>query len=450
MINGTDAKSIEALKLLDTGKPVSELMSILNLSLDQAKKLSQLNKLYAQASALPDSLYLKLKDLGLKALVLKSIFKENDMEGLREILESISVDIKRSDLEKLPQAIYEKRKHFEKTKIAINSELEQLSLKKSQIEDKLAELKLNKDALDQSLYFIRWASNEAKIFLMEHLGFFRDEIVLYKRLDINWQNALKKKGILYYDEENYIWIVNDIHHLIRDTEKRIKNNRDIKYDYKKANGLFEHYYPINAEYKNVTRLDLSISNLIKKNENELKLLEEAKKNLKKKISDLKSKSPKDFLQSIVISNELSKKDIETHATLQNFAMKWLYENNNICTSELSVDNYRFDVAGYNQELSITIVEAKASIEDFKRDIKWQGYLKYCNNFYFIFNDLDFNFNMGIILPIAKQTGIGILIVKKNKLEVILECNYENNRITSKDKIIFNIGRSACRRLIYGF
>jgi hypothetical protein len=42
-----------------------------------------------------------------------------------------------------------------------------------------------------------------------------------------------------------------------------------------------------------------------------------------------------------------------------------------------------DVIGYNSKGHITIIEVKASLADFKQDDKWDTYLNYCDEYYFL-------------------------------------------------------------------
>lgn len=449
MITGTDEKSIKAIELLNNGKTIQYIVNELNISLDQAKKLSRFYIMQTQLNELPESCTSKFKSLGLKALVLSPLFKGKDIKGIQELLESIPLNIKRSDLEKMPIALKEKREHLEIVKKRISNDVEELNIKEQQIEAKLIELKINKQTLEDSVFFLKLASKDAGEFLTSHLGFFKDKLVLFKRLDICWQKDLKSKKIVQYNSKNRTWEINNIKELIHETENRIKDNLPLYYDYTRNGELFSNDYPIDAEYENVEKINISISEIIKRNEEELKNLEEEKHSLKKYIVEAKKKGPKDFMQAAVITNEISKKDVETHAALQTKAMRWLYDNSYVCAAEVTLENCRFDVAGYNANNNLVIIEAKSNVENLKKDNKWHGYIKYCNNFYFIFNDIDFDFNIDIILATAKKNGAGVLVVYKNRIELVLE-SVKKDDIYEKDKLIFNIGRCASRKIIYGY
>jgi hypothetical protein len=47
---------------------------------------------------------------------------------------------------------------------------------------------------------------------------------------------------------------------------------------------------------------------------------------------------------------------------------------------------RVDVIGFDPGGVVTIVEVKSSLEDFRSDGKWPGYLDYCDHFYFAVPD----------------------------------------------------------------
>ncbi len=55
----------------------------------------------------------------------------------------------------------------------------------------------------------------------------------------------------------------------------------------------------------------------------------------------------------------------------------------VSVGELSLpDGRRADIAGLGADGSITIVEIKSSVADFRSDQKWQAYLDYCDALYF--------------------------------------------------------------------
>jgi hypothetical protein len=95
LVNGTDEVSLKAFEFLKQGRTIKNISEQLNITLDQSKKLSQLYRMYELINELPEVLKDKLKALGFKAFVLNPLLKEMDIEGLKEILQSINIDVKR-------------------------------------------------------------------------------------------------------------------------------------------------------------------------------------------------------------------------------------------------------------------------------------------------------------------------------------------------------------------
>lgn len=91
---------------------------------------------------------------------------------------------------------------------------------------------------------------------------------------------------------------------------------------------------------------------------------------------MKSQKLRTYLMVANIANYLSSYEIFTHRSLQNTGMRYLYRKDGIAVTELSYDSYRFDVISYDREGNITILEAKASIDDFRGDKKLQHYRRY--------------------------------------------------------------------------
>lgn len=446
MINGVDEISLSILKDFEDGKTIPYIIDRYNISLDQAKKLSRLKLMYDQLSFLSEILQIKLKRLGIKALVLAPLVKENDMEGIEEILQSVDEDVKRDTLAKMILALKEKRSHINSAKKEMDSRLRTLEATEDQLEVRINRLNETKIKIDEVFSFLNGSSRAAKEFLVEHLGVKNEKIVLSKRLYYKWQQELKHKGIIKFDDEAYIWLIEDIDKLIEATEKKLLNNRSSK---------LMRFDPVtdpwnsSPEYKKIDGLSTSLKDQLMENELEIIKLCDEKKAILRSIDTIKLKSVTSYMESAVLSNMMSARDIETHALLQNSGMKWLYERNNVCCTEFTRGNYRFDVIGYDDNNNVTIIEAKASIEDFKRDEKWHKYLMYCNRFYFIFREEEFCYLNDSQLDIIKTNGAGIIVVKKNKTEIF----YEAMNLDIEDPIdnlAFSISRICSKKMIYGY
>ncbi|MBU3102309.1 MmcB family DNA repair protein [Clostridium sp. DSM 17811] len=448
MITGNDDISLKVILGLKGGKTISQVSIEYNISIDQAKKLSRLNYMQHQINELPPILQNKFKLLGLKVLVLAPLFKNNDMEGLQDILQSIDDNIKRDTLAKMILALEEKRKHIEESKIQIDRNIGILESAEEGINRTIEELHFTEAKLGEIFQFLTAASPESKDFLMDHLGVKEGTIVLAKRLYYSWQQELKRNNIIEYDWFTYSWPVKDIDKLIAATEKKISNKRSRKCMYFDSKS---DPWNSSGEYKKVAGVDTNLKMLFKENKNEINILNKKRKELLKSIHDIKSKSSMSYMEAAILSNQLSSKDIETHALLQDYGMKWLFEQGYICATEISTSLYRFDVIGYNNNNVVTIIEAKASHVDFQRDTKWFNYLKYCNKFYFIFHQYEWSNIKKEALEQAKNNGAGILIVKDSKrVEMIHECSYKNEVILELENLKFNIARTCSKKIIYGY
>lgn len=451
MISGNDEISIKALDLLNDNSSVKDVANIMGITIDQVKKLSQLSKMYEDINIFPVPLQEKFKALGLKALVLRPLFKDKDMDGLKEILESIDVGIKRDELKLLPESLKLKREEVNKAKRRAELEIQNLADIEKETEDKIKELEANKKKIDESLSFLKSVvSQKAKEFLLEHIGVAKGKLVLYQRLDISWQQALKNKGVIRYNNTTYTWIINDIEELVNQVERRIKNKNNMYYDPSKATGIYADRYPDDPVYKNAQGLNYSIMEEIKNNEKELKELHKKKRKINKSIKELKSTKVQTYLSAAEVSNQLSQKEILEHMQLQNAGMRYLYTNGYVAVTELTKDNYRFDVIGYDEDNCIIIIEAKASTEDFRRDIKFQNYTQYCNKLYFIFKDTTFRISQKEIENKLRPLGIGILVSNKDTAELAMEgINTSNTDSIRRNDLIFMINRALCRKYIYG-
>lgn len=435
---------------IHNGVSVKDIKEKYHITEDQAKKISQIAKMYNAIASLDNLLQEKFIKLGFKALVLSPLFKNNDIDGIKEILESITLDIKRDDLKLLPAALEEKREKLKQAKQDAEYMFNELKALEQETEERIKELEENKRKIDESMAFLNdMTDKKAKEFLMEHLGVAKGNVVLYKRLDISWQQSLKQKGVIRYDSTAYVWVIKDLDELKRQTERRVKNKNNMYYDPNKASGLYSNYYPDDPVYKKASGMDASILEAVKYNENKIKELKRKKREINRSLKELKSTKVQNYMDASEVSNHLSQYHIIEHRRLQNSGLRYLYNKELVVTTELAKDNYRFDVIGYDREGQITIIEAKASIEDFRSDDKFHKYLNYCNSLYFIFNQDTYKYYKNEINNKLAPYNIGVLIGNKDNavLENIASINHLNKEV--KDDVVFLVNRILSRRFIYG-
>lgn len=70
-----------------------------------------------------------------------------------------------------------------------------------------------------------------------------------------------------------------------------------------------------------------------------------------------------------------------------------------------------DVLAFSMKQEIIIGEVKSCWADFNTDNKWEGYLPYCNKFYFVITDELYESHGDKIAERIKGTGAGLYVVK---------------------------------------
>ena len=119
-------------------------------------------------------------------------------------------------------------------------------------------------------------------------------------------------------------------------------------------------------------------------------------------------------------------------------MRFLANKGYQIISEFALPNKkRVDLIAINLKREILIVEVKSNIKNLKIDKKWKKYLKYCNFFYFAFN------NCQKITSIKKT--IGIIKANNLKTEIIQKPKYNKIGINRKNVIILKFGLSAASK-----
>jgi hypothetical protein len=272
--------------------------------------------------------------------------------------------------------------------------------------------------------------------------------VLAKRLDSNWQRSLKKKAIISYDEWNYIWYVNNLDKMVEEYIRRTnrKNPYPIVWDYEKEERQ-NHLWgvPSNPHYRLPTGLAEDLSSSLEAVEKRKMKIEFERKDIQTQMKKLRKTSPKSFMESVEAMNTLSIQDRKRHGELQDKALKWLYNKGYIVASEVTLPNgKRADVIGYNGDGHIIIIEVKVSRADFQQDEKWETYLDYCNEFYFLLNQE--------ARPIYFQMGnkeIGLLQEMKNTLKIDKPHLHEH-QAKEREKILFSINRMLSKKFVYGY
>lgn len=451
-ITGNDPVSLNILEDLKKGTKIKEIPLLYPVSLDQAKRLSRYHNILQTATRhLSKNDLEKIQMLGLRILALATLFKEEDWDALREILSSADEKTTRNELPLLMWAVEGKRKRIAEFTSEISMKLKALEKRENELAALKRDIQRKQESLDEKTNFLKKYPVDIRLFLLKHLGIYENDLVLARRLDSGWQKSLKKKEILTYDERNYIWHVTDLDQLAADYRKRIHRKRPFatEWEYEKEvkrNQHAKYSVPETPIYRLPNGLAQDLRSSIEAVEEEINEIEAEREVILKEIKKLRKASPKSFMESVEAMNALSVKELKRHGELQDKALKWLFRNDFVVSSEVLLPNgKRCDVIGYNENGQIVIIEVKASKADFQQDGKWMTYLDYCNEFYFLIIE------EASPLYYAKEDckGIGLLEETKNGLRIRETFSREQQAI-DQVKVQFAINRSLSRKLVFGY
>ena len=130
-------------------------------------------------------------------------------------------------------------------------------------------------------------------------------------------------------------------------------------------------------------------------------------------------------------------DNKTRKILQK-TMQFLVSKGYKIITEFALPNKkRVDIIGINSKKKIIIVEVKSNKNNFKNDIKWKKYLKYCNYFYFSCNEEMKNVNF--------SKKIGIILYNSKEIKIFKNAKYKKLSKITKNKIIYNFALSAASK-----
>lgn len=465
VITGTDDLSLSVLNALKSGTKVKDIPQQYEISLDQAKRLSRLLNFITNATCnISPEAHEKLKLLGTKALVLTSLSKLNDWEGINEILQSIPLDITRDELALHIPALEEKRARIKAFQLEVDTRLLRLEEQQEKLKKQHEELEQLHVQIDYHASFLSKYEAPIKQFLLEHLGLNKaGQLCIAKRLDYKWQKNLQKKGIIRFvkppepyrleysdwmDKHGgsaYTYIVVDLDALAAELPIRWKRGWDCSWNYEKEKKRNQNEFrgfstPTSPYYNNAEVIAGDLNGEIRKVEDLLSKIEEENKKIQNEITQLRKTSPKSFIEQVEASNKLSPRDIIRHGELQNFALKWLYHQGYTCSAEFTLKSgKRVDVIGFNENGHIIAIEVKASRNDYVSDNKWYEYLNYCDEFYFLLDQSHW----------FKDSDAGLLKLQGNSLFKEKQCDLLC-KAEYREQTIFGISRSLSKKLVFGY
>ncbi|WP_456364495.1 MmcB family DNA repair protein [Priestia aryabhattai] len=464
MITGNDPTSIEVLKELDAQSiRVRDIPAKYGITIDQSKKLSRYGKMLCLVNEhLSEIAITNAKALGFKIMALSDLFKQEDWEGLDDILSACDATTTRDTLKRLIDALVSKRETIDYYKSMAELRLNGTTIKKAELEKKAERLKELKESINASMGVLNNYDDATKKFLLEHIGLNGEDssnsYVLIKRLDSGFMKRLKAIGALKYDKRTYSFLVRDIDLFVTELEKRVKKNSYVYWDYEREYKRTENsrYGPVlnDPYYSKSNKQSLVGDGLLEQMnsiEEEYKKLEEEMKQAEKEVRQAKKENVSSFIDAAIVSDAFSARDIKRHAEIQNKVGRWLFSQGYTGVGfEVTFPNgRRGDVVAFNDDKKIIMVEVKASKSDFTGDRKWQDYLEYCDEFYFC-SDQDLTQWANGIEENLSRVNAGYLIVDGRSTQVKLEDCLEHPEIENRDKIILNIATSSAKKMIYGY
>ncbi|MED1865808.1 MmcB family DNA repair protein [Fictibacillus nanhaiensis] len=467
IINGIDPVSQNIINELNNGVKVKELPLKYEVSLDQAKKLSRLNNLLnAAKQELTDTSYKMCVSLGMKSLILVPLTKNNEWLGIEEILNSIDETITREELKRNVQALLHKNERIKLFQIEVNEKFKMLERKKHLLIEKKDEIIKLSERIAEQITLLDIYPMEVREFLINHLAVTPSGyICLSKRLDYNWQKSLQKKNIISFQkppfqkwdseydqwikdnqEIAYKYVINDVNKIAEEFIKRQKRGWECEWNYIKEmkrvekNSYSNWNVPKDSSYKNIDGLSSDLSLEMEDIKAQIESINLESKTIQQGINNLRKSSPQSFIEQVEAANTLSQRELKKHGELQYKALKWLYQRGYSCVSELSLSNgKRVDVIGFNDVGNIIAIEVKVSLNDFLRDTKWERYLDYCDEFYFVLADeLWFD---------GRQAG---LLIESGKSLEKSKDSVHGRLITSRDEILFSVSRALSKKLVFGY
>ena len=120
--------------------------------------------------------------------------------------------------------------------------------------------------------------------------------------------------------------------------------------------------------------------------------------------------------------------------------RFFAERGNGCLSEFSFKTgRRADIIAINDKGTISVIEIKSSVPDFRSDKKWQEYLEFCDRFYFAVG-ADFPID---ILP----SECGLVIADAYGASIIREPEPHRLIATRRKAITLRFARLSANRLM---
>ncbi|PLT33282.1 MmcB family DNA repair protein [Bacillus sp. V5-8f] len=447
-ITGIDSLSKRIMLDLDRGTKVSDIPEAYAVSLDQAKRLSRYLKILKLAhNHLDSALYEKVGIIGLKVLPLARLFKQEDWEGLTEILSTVTDETTRDELELMIRGLWEKRQRIRTFKEEADYTMQLLEEQKRDFRQEEKQLRQLQQELEGQIRFFKTYPKSSHEFLLAHVGLYKGRLVLAKRLDVNWQRELKKKAVLRYDPLEYVFYIDDLEDLVIAYEEKLRHGKKHLWDYETdSKKIREDHFSIPKDGRyNLPTGVADLRSAKTELDKELKEIRKQQKQIAAELKKTKTNTVRTYMESVEAINTLSVEELKKHNELQSLAMKWLYSRGYIVVSGFILpNNRRTDVFAYNDSDDIVIVEMKVSQEELVQDKTWLECLNYCDEFYFLTPS-----NLSSALDgLTKECGH--LIETPKGIQIKQEDLLLHKVDVDRTALNFKAGRMLAKKFVYGY
>ncbi|WP_316014849.1 MmcB family DNA repair protein [Roseobacter sp. HKCCA0434] len=100
--------------------------------------------------------------------------------------------------------------------------------------------------------------------------------------------------------------------------------------------------------------------------------------------------------------------------------------------------FRVDLACLTAKGEVWIVECKSSLADFRADAKWQGYLQWCDRFFWAVPE-------GFPQEVLPEDGCGLIVADRYDAAVLREAPLTRLAPARRKAMVLKLARTAMRR-----
>lgn len=423
------------IKLINSGISLKEISEQLNINYNTVRQISYSLNLLNKFNYLNNDQIKKLQSIGNNIKALGPI--KDNKEAIITVVDYINESTTRKEIEEIVANINDVQKRKELLIERYNTEIMRIEYDIEILKNRITEITdINKfkEKLNEEFKYIRQITDRnIRNGYLNLIGLkCVDNKIFYslnKRVSLNLWNRLRREEAI---NPRYNEIIN-MNKFVKLTINSIKRNNYYKNSEKE---------PYSIQIKHLT-VDKQIDPLIAGINTEISEYIERINKLNESILLSSKDAIQNYFEEREFKNRFTKKDSITHAKIQQGGAKWLYNNGYVSTIELSKDNCKFDVIGYNN-VEVVILEAKASISDLKSDKKINNYMKYCDKLYMVSNSESV---CNVALDYL-DTRIGIVRLNKSFgfNDILREATNINN---ANENILVDINRKNSRQLLFG-